>query len=81
MRKLFAIMAVVALFMGCEDFQGSTNDNEKADTQSVSYVYITPSGSKFHRRSCSTIKNSRITAISRTGAINGGYTACKVCDP
>jgi hypothetical protein len=44
-------------------------------------VYITPTGKKYHRASCRTIKNSRITEISRDAAVSRGYGACKVCRP
>lgn len=43
-------------------------------------VYITKTGEKFHRGSCSYLKKSKIS-ISRSAAIAQGYTACSRCDP
>ena len=43
-------------------------------------VYITESGTKYHRGSCRYLADSKI-AISRAEAIAQGYTACKVCKP
>jgi hypothetical protein len=43
-------------------------------------VYITDTGTKFHRGSCRYLANSKI-AISRSEAIAEGYTPCKVCKP
>lgn len=43
-------------------------------------VYITNTGSKYHRDGCRYLDESKI-AISKADAIAQGYTACKVCDP
>lgn len=43
-------------------------------------VYITRTGSKFHRDGCSSLRSSKI-AISRSDAISRGYDACKNCRP
>jgi hypothetical protein len=43
-------------------------------------VYITPSGNKYHRINCRTIRGSK-TAISVTDARNRGYGACQICRP
>jgi len=44
-------------------------------------VYITKSGTKFHRTTCRTIKKSKKIEITRQDAVKKGYTACKVCKP
>lgn len=41
-------------------------------------VYITPTGAKYHKKSCKTIKKET-TALDVNDAIARGYTACKVC--
>ncbi|MCD7821118.1 MAG: fibronectin type III domain-containing protein [Clostridiales bacterium] len=46
----------------------------------ASTVYITKTGSKFHRSGCKYLSSSK-TSISRSKAIAQGYTACSVCDP
>jgi len=43
-------------------------------------VYITNTGSKYHRESCSYLKQSKI-AIDESDAIARGYTACSRCNP
>ena len=43
-------------------------------------VYITKTGAKYHKESCSYLKYSKI-AISLKDAQAKGYTACKVCKP
>jgi micrococcal nuclease len=44
-------------------------------------VYIAETGHCYHRRDCRTIKNSKITAISRSEAKKKEYRACEVCKP
>lgn len=59
-------------------------DAEKAKSnasQKNSYtVYITRTGSKYHRAGCRYLRQSQI-AIDRNAAINQGYDACSVCNP
>ena len=43
-------------------------------------VYVTKTGSKYHRESCRYLKYSR-KIISLDSAIVEGYQACKVCKP
>lgn len=49
-------------------------------TDNVEEVYITSTGSKYHRDSCRTLKKSKIP-ISLKEAKNQGYEACKICNP
>jgi len=51
-----------------------------SDSGSSGTVYITNSGSKYHRSGCQYLSGGAI-AISRQDAINQGYTACSVCKP
>ena len=45
-------------------------------------VYITETGAKYHRRSCSTLSRSKnLTALTIDQAIARGKEACKVCKP
>lgn len=45
-------------------------------------VYVTPSGAKYHRRSCPAIANSEnITGYSPTEARIRGYSPCLKCEP
>lgn len=43
-------------------------------------VYVTKTGKKYHKRSCRTIANSKVTAISESKA-KKKYGRCKVCNP
>lgn len=43
-------------------------------------VYITNTGSKYHRGSCSYLRNSK-HAIDKDDAISQGYTPCSRCNP
>ncbi len=43
-------------------------------------VYITKTGSKYHREGCSSLKKSKIS-ITLKEAIKRGYTPCKICNP
>ena len=45
-------------------------------------VYITPTGSKYHRRGCRTTSRSKsLTSLSKSQAQSSGYEACAVCNP
>lgn len=53
---------------------------ESSYTQTYSYtVYVTDTGSKYHRADCSYLKSSH--AISLEDALARGYTACSRCNP
>lgn len=41
-------------------------------------VYVTKTGTKYHRATCSSLRYSR-RAMTRSGALAAGYTACKRC--
>jgi len=43
-------------------------------------VYITETGSKYHKSGCRYLKKSKI-AISLESALSQGYTPCSVCKP
>lgn len=43
-------------------------------------VYITRTGSKYHKSSCSYLRQSKIS-INLSNAIRQGYTACSRCNP
>lgn len=43
-------------------------------------VYVTKTGDKYHRSSCSYLRNSKIS-INKNDAISQGYTACSRCNP
>ncbi|TXD67792.1 hypothetical protein [Aequorivita lipolytica] len=43
-------------------------------------VYITKTGTKYHKGTCHYLKKSKIE-ISKSDAKSAGYTACSVCNP
>ncbi len=43
-------------------------------------VYVTKTGSKYHKNSCKYLKDSKIETTKST-AKRDGYTACSVCKP
>ena len=44
-------------------------------------VYVTPSGERYHRRSCSSIKGRETEKLQKWEAKERGYTACARCKP
>ena len=60
--------------------------NEKKETTTIykpqieHIVYITDTGSKYHRSSCSYVRQSKIQ-IDESKAIRQGYTPCSRCNP
>lgn len=58
----------------------STTAAVTTTTPAAETVYITPTGNKYHRAGCRTIKKES-TPISRSEAIEQGYEPCKVCKP
>lgn len=49
------------------------------------YVYLSRTGTKYHRYSCGTLSRSKasrsVRKVKRSWAKKNGYTACKVCKP
>jgi len=68
----------------------ATQSTSQQSSQSSSYVpksqnnnytvYITKTGGKYHRAGCRYLSRSQIS-ISKSDAINEGYTPCSVCNP
>jgi len=56
------------------------NTSVKQNAVSTQTVYITKSGTKYHRSGCTYLKSSKIP-ISLEDAIKRGYDACSVCKP
>ena len=64
------------------DETDSPEENEEAQTSATvgTTVYITKSGTKFHRDGCSSLSKSRI-AISYEDAVSRGFEPCGRCAP
>lgn len=59
--------------------ENTTNTQPTTETQSET-VYITDSGTKYHRSGCRYLSDSS-NAISKSAAIASGYEPCSVCNP
>lgn len=59
---------------------GSSNIVSSTTATVSSTVYITSTGTKYHRASCGSLSKSKIS-ISKSDAIAKGYTACARCKP
>lgn len=58
----------------------STNKTNHSTKQNGATVYITNTGSKYHRSGCQYLRKSKI-AISKSNAQSQGYTPCSRCHP
>jgi len=68
-----SVVAVLLLALVASCMMPTTPDNSVT-------VYVTNTGSKYHRSGCRYLSQSKI-AISLSQAKAQGYTACSVCDP
>lgn len=61
----------------------STVHNHYAESvqQNEATVYVTKTGTKFHKSSCFHVKGRQPSSMSRTKAVQKGYEACKHCKP
>lgn len=50
-----------------------------ANSKNLKPVYITPSGSKYHKSTCRHIQKSATVELSIEDAVNAGYEPCKDC--
>lgn len=72
-------------------FQAGHDASPEPETETVSDeplseydsrpVWVTPSGSKYHLRSCSAISGHEVERTIRIEAEKAGYTACSKCKP
>ena len=58
----------------------STAKKKSSSSTSTTTVYITKTGTKYHRGDCSYLSKSKIS-ISLSDAKADGYTACSRCNP
>nr|DAT45845.1 MAG TPA: DNA methyl phosphotriester repair domain protein [Caudoviricetes sp.] len=78
--KISIVAAVLVIILsGCTD-PGGTQTASAYPSVKETTVYITETGTKYHRWSCRYLKDSCIE-ISLTNATSRGYTACSVCNP
>ena len=58
----------------------SSSKSPQEEDDRLERVYITDTGKKFHRGNCSSLRESKYP-ISRTKALERGYTPCLRCNP
>ena len=73
---LFTLLLLSALSLPA---QSAASGQPQRKTEEVT-VYVTKTGTKYHRESCRHLSKSKIQ-ISLKDAKAKGYTACKVCKP
>lgn len=72
----FFIVLMVTSFTDCQSKATSSNNNSRDNT----IVYVTKSGQKYHRASCTYLRKSKIS-ITLGEAKKEGYTPCSKCNP
>lgn len=77
---IISIIICTILSYLCYQWGYSTNNNiERNSLNDTSpLVYVTPSGTKYHKKSCTYVKNNSI-AISINQAQSENYTPCSKC--
>lgn len=80
MKKIIALIAFSVLCALPCSSQMSAYNNDFTCFGSGMTVYVTPKGTKYHKRDCSTLSRSKkVNALDIETAKSKGYTACKVC--
>ena len=77
-RRVYLIFTIIALLSTPP--LGSVTRREIAfasDTKECT-VYVTRTGARYHRATCSSLRYSR-RAMTRTEAVAAGYTPCRRC--
>lgn len=85
-RGLTMLVALAFVLAGCgvaNDPGGGSGGGGSSTTTinaQAQTVYVTDTGTKFHRLGCQYLAQSS-RAMSRSDAIAARYTACEVCQP
>ena len=80
--KIIIISAITVLVLSLAiavSWNVGHNTANLINTNGHEMVYITPTGKRYHRENCKTIKNKTLTTLE--DALDSGYTACSKCDP
>jgi hypothetical protein len=76
-RLLYLCLLFAALFTAAPVGLVRPDNHACADTKECT-VYVTRTGIRYHRPTCSSLRYSR-RAMTRSDAIAAGYTPCKRC--
>ena len=83
-KLVWAILLFLVLFTGTLGLTLSLESPAYAKTKVSDkieqVVYITRTGHKYHRAWCRYLRQSKIE-ISKSEAVEDGYTPCKICRP
>lgn len=92
-RTILRVASKIEQFTKIDDSETTTDSNNssgsgnsdwdnipRTDENDSAAVYITPTGKKYHRADCRTIKD-KSACVNRNVAEGYGYEACKVCNP
>ena len=74
-------LAAFAVFDGGQKVYDLSLEKKFNEPPAVT-VYVTENGAKFHRKTCSTIADSKnLTKLKREQAVEKGLDACLLCKP
>ena len=81
-RKILRVAAGLDKFSGSSSGGngGSSGSSLVHNPNGTVFVAVT-SGTKYHKETCRTIKDSVVICVTVADAQAHGYSACKVCDP
>ena len=78
-RRIVSLVLVAAALLTIAPVGPSpSRESALASETKECTVYVTRTGAKYHRPTCSSLKYSR-RAMTRSEAIAAGYSACKRC--
>lgn len=81
MKTMFAVLLCALAVSGIAETTGTKTENTSATvarkSEAGETVYVTKTGRKYHKQSCSYCKSG--TAMDKAAAVAAGYTACSRC--
>lgn len=81
LTPVFIVAVLLCLFLWSHSAQPPQEPQSPHPAQITSTVYITRSGSCYHRQNCYQITGREVTAIDLDEAAKMGYEPCKTCQP
>ena len=79
MKRIIAIFSLLFVLVGCQG-DPPVSTPTAAPTEELAVVYVTDTGTKYHRGDCVHLNQSKIeTTLAQ--AIADGYEPCGTCEP